>query len=389
LLLLLLNLSPYVLWGLAFIEKYHSKVSIPFLWRFLTMPNSSFSRRQFCVLSAASLSAGAVALESSWQQASAQGEVIINGSGASFIAPAVQRWASEYNTLNPNVRINYQSKGSSGGRRDLIDNVVDFACSDNAMSDDEISRVSAGVVMLPLTAGTVVLAYNLPGIPTGLRLSRQVLGDIYLGKLFFWNEQPIQALNPSVQLPNLPITVVYRSDGSGTTATFTRSMAAFSAEWASRVGDGSSVDWPAGTGARGNEGVTQQITQIPGAIGYIELNFALANNLPTAALENNARRFVPPTDEASIAALANINLPDNLRAFDGDPPGDGSYPIVTYSYGLAKARYQNAALGNAIKEFFQWCIRDGQPYSVELGYVSLPEPVVARVSQAIDSIAVG
>ncbi len=353
------------------------------------MPNSSFSRRQFCFLSAASLSAGAVALESSWQKASAQGEVIINGSGATFIAPAIQRWASEYNALNPSVRINYQSKGSSGGRRDLIDNVVDFACSDNAMSDEEISRVAAGVIMLPLTAGTVVMAYNLPGIPSGIRLSRQVLTDIYLGKIFFWNEDAIQALNPSVQMPNLPITVVYRSDGSGTTATFTRSMAAFSTEWDSQVGDGSSVDWPAGTGARGNEGVTQQISQIPGALGYIELSYAKLNNLPTAALENNARRFVTPSDEASIAALANIELPDNLRAFDGDPPGDESYPIVTYSYGLSKARYEDAALGNAIKEFFQWCIRDGQPFSVELGYVSLPETVAARVSQAIDSIAVG
>lgn len=346
----------------------------------------NLSRREFCRLGAASVAAGAVAADALIERALAQGSVVINGSGASFIAPAVQRWAAEYNALNPNVRINYQSKGSSGGRRDLIDGVVDFAGSDNAMSDDEISRVAAGVVMLPITAGSVVIAYNLPGSPLGIRLSRQVLTEIFLGEIFSWNDPKITSLNAGVELPNLPITVVYRSDGSGTTATFTRSMAAFSDRWRSQVGEGSSVNWPAGTGARGNEGVTQQILQIPGALGYIEFNFAEANNLPMAALENKARRFVRPAAEASISALANITLPDNLRAFDGDPAGDASYPIVTYSYLLSKGRYDNPALSQAIKDFFQWCATDGQPFAVELGYVALPADVAARVTQAITTI---
>ncbi|NJL98324.1 MAG: phosphate ABC transporter substrate-binding protein PstS [Synechococcaceae cyanobacterium RM1_1_27] len=353
------------------------------------MSHSSFSRRQFCFLSAASLSASAVALESSWQQASAQGEVVVNGSGASFIAPAIQRWASEYNALNPNIRINYQSKGSSGGRRDLIDNVVDFACSDTAMNDEEAAQVADGVIILPLTAGTVVVAYNLPGNPEGVRLSRQVLSEIFLGEIFFWDDQKIQALNPSIQLPNLPVTVVYRSDGSGTTATFTASLVEFSTRWGDEVGRGSSVNWPIGTGARGNEGVAQQVSQIPGALGYMELNFAIANNLPQAALENNARRFVRPSEESSIVALSNFEFPDDLtrlRAFDGDPVGDGSYPIVTYSYGLAKARYSNAEVGQAIKDFFLWSIKDGQTFSRELGYIALPEPVVSKVEEAINLI---
>lgn len=355
------------------------------------MPNSSFSRRQFFFLSAASLSAGTVALGSSWQRASAQGEVVINGSGASFIAPAVQRWASEYNALNPNIRINYQSKGSSGGRRDLIDGVVDFACSDTAINDEEAAQVQDGVIILPLVAGTVVVAYNLPDGPEGIRLSRQVLSEIFLGDIVFWDDEKIQALNPNTELPNLPITVVYRSDGSGTTATFTASMVEFSQRWADEVGRGSSVDWPTGTGARGNEGVAQQVTQIPGALGYMELTFAEVNNLPTARLENNARRFVAPSLETSQAALANFQFPDDLtrlRAFDGDPAGDDSYPIVTYSYGLPKARYTNAAVGQGLKDFFRWCIYDGQAFSAELGYIALPDSVVARVEEAINLIEV-
>ena len=307
------------------------------------------------------------------------------GAGASFPAPLYQRWFSEYNKANPNVQISYQSIGSGAGVQQFTGGTVDFGASDVAMSDQEIAKVSRGVVMLPMTAGSVVLAYNLPGV-RNLKLSREVYTDIFLGEIKTWNDPRIAKLNPGVNLPNTNINVVHRSDGSGTTAVFTKHLSAISPEWRSGPGEGKSVQWPVGVGAKGNEGVTAQIQQTQGAIGYVEYSYAKTNNLATALLQNKAGRYVEPTLNNAASALAAVQLPANLRSFVADPAGQNSYPIVTYTWILAPKNYADPDKAKAMKDMLKWGLTEGQKFAPELGYVPLPSNVVAKVRSAVDTI---
>lgn len=315
-------------------------------------------------------------------------DVSLTGAGASFPAPLYQRWFQDFNRVNPKVQINYQSVGSGAGVEQFTKGTVDFGASDTAMKDDEITKVPAdkGVLLLPMTAGSIVLAYNLPDVPE-LKLPREVYANIFLGKITKWNDPQIAAANPGAKLPDQAITVVHRSDGSGTTGVFTKHLSSISPAWKEQVGEGKTVQWPGGVGAKGNEGVTAQIQQTAGAIGYVEYGYAKNNGLKFAALQNKAGQFVTPTDESAEKALEAVTLPENLRAFIADPEGANSYPIVTYTWMLIPKKVTDANKAKAIEAMVEYGLTEGQKVSSELGYVPLPKSVREKVAAAADQIS--
>lgn len=315
-------------------------------------------------------------------------DVQLVGAGASFPAPLYQRWFQDFNQKHPKVQINYQSVGSGAGVEQFTKSTVDFGASDTAMKDDEIAKVGdKGVILLPMTAGSIVLAYNLPEVTGEVKLPRQVYTDILLGKIKNWNDPAIAKANSGIKLPDQAITVVHRSDGSGTTGVFTKHLSAISPEWKSKVGDGKTVQWPVGVGAKGNEGVTAQIQQTKGAIGYVEYGYAKNNNLKFASLENKGGKFVAPNDQSAEKALEGVKLPDNLRAFITDPEGAESYPIVTYTWLLIPKKPSDPEKAKAIEAMVEYGLTDGQKISGELGYVPLPKTVVEKVAAAADQIS--
>ncbi|GCL41274.1 phosphate ABC transporter substrate-binding protein PstS [Dolichospermum planctonicum] len=316
------------------------------------------------------------------------GNVELTGAGASFPSPLYQTWFAELNKKYPNLKVNYQSVGSGAGVEQFTKGTVDFGASDVAMKDEEIQEIPAdkGVILLPVTAGSIVLAYNLPDVPQ-LKLPRTVYTDILLGKIKFWDDPAIAKANPGAKLPKEAIKVIYRADGSGTTGVFTKHLSAISPEWKTQVGDGKSVKWPVGIGAKGNEGVTAQILQTPASIGYIEYSYAKQSNLKFASLENKAKQFVSPSEESASKTLASVTLPENLRVFISDPEGADSYPIVTYTWILAYKKYTDANKAKAVEATIEYALTDGQKLAAELGYVPLPVNVIAKVAAAADKIS--
>jgi phosphate transport system substrate-binding protein len=317
------------------------------------------------------------------------GSVKLQGSGASFPAPLYGRWFKEYSSVTPGVRVDYQAKGSGGGIKDFIEHTVDFGASDAAMDDDEIAQVAEGVVLLPMTAGSVVLAYNLPELHKPLRLPRDVYAKIFLGQISSWSDPAIAAANTDVKLPNLPITVVRRADSSGTTFVFTNHLSAISSDFAKSPGVGKSVNWPESDkfiAAPKNDGVTATIKQTPGAIGYIEYGFAEQAKLPMAELENAAGNFVAPTLENANAALAGVKMPEDLRAWLPDPSNEHAYPIVSYTWLLCYRKYDDSQKAEAVKNLVRWCLTEGQKSSAEMGFVPLPENVVSIVTEKLRTI---
>ena len=318
----------------------------------------------------------------------------INGSGATFPAPLYMRWASDFKKVDPNVTVNYQGIGSGAGVTQFIQGITDFGASDVAMKDEEIlqARTSAGgrTVMIPATAGSIVLAYNVPGVQSGLKLTRDAYVSILVGDIKSWNAPEIAKANPGVNLPNLPITVVTRSDASGTTAVFTAHCAEFSAKFNDIVcgGKGStkSGTWPVGVAGKGNDGVTALIKSTPGAIGYVEYGFAANNKLAMAQLQNKAGNFIAPSVESAATTLASIKLPANLRYFILDPKGANDYPIVTFTWLLLKATYADAAKGAAVKAFVTYALTKGQATAPSLGYVTLPAEVVTKAQAALATV---
>ncbi|KYC40053.1 phosphate ABC transporter substrate-binding protein [Scytonema hofmannii PCC 7110] len=315
------------------------------------------------------------------------GNVSLTGAGASFPAPLYTAWFQGLNQKYPSLQVNYQSVGSGAGVEQFIKGTVDFGASDVAMKDEEIKKVDRGVLLLPMTAGSIVLAYNLTGVDQQIKLPREVYTNIFLGNIKTWNDPKITAANPGVNLPNTPITIVHRSDGSGTTGVFTDHLSAVSPEWKSKVGSGKTVSWPSGVGAKGNEGVTAQVQQTQGAIGYVEYGYAKQNELKFASLENKAGQFIVPSDQSAAKTLESVTLPDNLRAFITDPEGAESYPIVTYSWILAYKKYPDAAKAKAVEAMIEYGLTEGQKQAPELGYVPLPQPVVQKVAAAADTIS--
>jgi phosphate transport system substrate-binding protein len=313
--------------------------------------------------------------------------ITLLGVGASFPAPLYERWFSEYNKLHPEVQVNYQTLGSGAAIRQFQNGLIDFAASEAAMTDEEISAARNGVVMLPMAAGSVVLTYNLPGGPSELKLSRDAYSQIFLGKVTQWNDPIIAKNNPGQKLPDTRITVVAKSDASGTTFVFTAHLSAISEAWKNGPGTGKAVNFPVGVAAKGTLGVTALIKQIPGAIGFIEYGYARQTGLPMAVLENRAGKFVKPDLKTGTNALAGIKLPADLRAWLPDPPGEDSYPIVTYTWLLCYRKYRDPRIAQALKFLIRYGLAEGQGYSIELGYIPLPADVVRRVTSALGQIS--
>ncbi|HEY9837526.1 MAG TPA: phosphate ABC transporter substrate-binding protein PstS, partial [Vampirovibrionales bacterium] len=280
-----------------------------------------------------------------------------------------------------------QSVGSGAGVQQFSSGTVDFGASDVAMTDEEIKAMNKEVLMLPMTAGGIVLAYNLPGVESGLKLPREVYVDILLGEITQWNDPRIAEANPGVTLPDQAIAVVYRSDGSGTTGVFTQHLSAISEKWKEQVGEGKTVEWPTGIGGKGNEGVTASIQQTVGAIGYVEYGYAKNNNISMAALQNKSGNFVSPSDEAASKTLAAVELPDNLRAFIADPEGADSYPIVSYTWLLAYQEYSDPQKAQALEAVIEYGLNEGQQLAPELGYIPLPVNVRQKVAEKADVIS--
>ena len=309
----------------------------------------------------------------------------LSGAGASFPAPLYQRWGAEYSKLFPSVQVNYQSVGSGAGVKNFTAGVVDFGASDAAMSDAEIAKVPNGVVMIPATAGEIVFAYNLPGVDE-LKLARAAMAGIYLGTITKWNDPAIAKDNAGVNLPNIPIQVAYRSDGSGTTYVFTQHLSAISKEFSDKIGTDKSVTFPVGVGGKGNEGVTALVQQAPGSIGYVEYGYAKNNGLKMASLQNKSGNFVKPDIAGGAATLAHVELPENLRVWPVDPAGAEDYPIVSFTWLLLNKKYSDAAKLKALKDFVAWGLTDGQKFSEELGYIPLPAPVVVKAQAALATV---
>ncbi len=293
------------------------------------------------------------------------------------------------------MAVEYDDVGSGEGVKRFIgkdkdlteDDLVNFAASDAAMTDAEMAEVGRGVQLLPMTAGAVALAYNLPGLHGELKLSREAYTGILLGKITAWNDPRIAEANPEVEFPALTITVVVRQDESGTTFALTNHLSAVSEQWRDRFGAAKLVDWPGlAMRATGNEGVAARIQRSVGSIGYVQSGIAERAGLKTALLENKAGRFVAPTAQASVATLASTPLPKNLRLFFTDPAGSESYPIVTFSWILVYKSYPDAKTAAAVKELFRWCLTQGQESSAEFGYVRLAPNVVASATAALDAI---
>lgn len=316
-----------------------------------------------------------------WKTANAD-TVTLNASGATFPAPLYQRWFAEYNKLHPDIQVNYQGVGSGAGIKSFTDGLTDFGASDAAMSDAEIAAVkTGGVLLLPMTAGSIVISYNLPGVTESIQLPRDVYPAIFLGTITRWNDPKIAAANPGVKLPDMPITVASRADGSGTTYNFSGHLSAISPEFKTKLGQGKQVKFP-GVAGKGNDGVAALIKQTPGTIGYVEYGYAQQTKLPMATLQNQAGKFVAPTPGSGSAALAQVPLPENLRAFITDPAGDPSYPIVTYTWWLVHTDYTKPGVADAIKALANWSLTEGQKLSPELGYLPLPDNVVTKVQAA-------
>lgn len=322
---------------------------------------------------------------------SAMADTRITGSGASFPFPLYSAWFKDFSKKTQGVTVDYQSKGSGAGIQDLINNVVDFAASDAAMKDEDIAKVKQGVVLLPMTAGEIVLAYNLPGVKE-LKLPRDVYSDIFLGKITKWDDPRIAAANPGAKLPSTPITVVVRSDSSGTTFNFTSHLSAISESFKAGPGAGTSVQWPSSdkvVKAPKNDGVTATILQTPGAIGYVEFGYAKLTGASMATLENKDGKFVAPGGEGGAAALASAKFDDHMRAFITDPEGEGAYPISTFTWMLFYESGQDAAKVEALKAMVEYGLTTGQGMAEELGYIPLPELVIEKVREAAKQIGAG
>lgn len=317
-------------------------------------------------------------------------KLVLEGAGATFPAPLYKKWISEYAKANPGIAINYKDVGSGEGQKRFVDQSVDFGASDAALSDEQIAKVKAGAMLVPATAGMVVLAYNLPQLNGPLKLSRTTYVDLLAGRIPKWNDARIQALNPDLKLPNKNVVLVARQDSSGTTFALTNHLAAISGKWNEMGrGVGNLVAWEGSAMlARGNEGVAARIKVSEGAIGYVEYGFAKRLGLPMAQLENKSGQFIAPSAASGQAALAaNLKrIPANLRAYLPDPDGDNAYPIVSLTWLLLYERYADANKSAALKRFVRWALADGQTYGGDLGYIPLPAELIERSRAAAETI---
>jgi len=317
--------------------------------------------------------------------ATASAQMMINGAGATFPYPIYSKWFDAYAKVDPSVRFNYQSIGSGGGQKQILSQTVDFGASDGPMSDDNLAKAPGKLLHIPTVAGADVVAYNLPGNPK-LKLDADTIAGIFLGQVKKWNDPKIAVLNAGVNLPDQEIVVVHRSDGSGTTYIWTDYLSKTSPEWKTKVGTNTSVNWPTGIGGKGNEGVAGQVKQTPGALGYVELIYAVQNKMPYADVKNSAGEFVTPTLESITAALATAEIPDDFRFSMTNAPGKEAYPIAGATWLLVYQQQKDPAKGKKLVEFLKWAAKDGEKMAKDLNYAPLPEGVQQRVLKRIDEI---
>ena len=312
-------------------------------------------------------------------------QMLINGAGATFPYPIYSKWFDEYAKVDPSVRFNYQSIGSGGGQKQIMAQTVDFGASDGPMSDENLAKASGKILHLPTVAGAVVVTYNLPGNPK-LKLDGPTVVDIFLGKITKWNDPRIADLNAGMKLPATDLIVVHRSDGSGTSYIFTDYLSSVSADWEKQVGRNTSVKWPAGLGAKGNEGVSGQVKQLPGTIGYVELAYARQNKLPFADLKNSSGNFVAASLESVSEALASAKIPDDFRFSMVNPAGEKAYPISGATWLLVYEQQKDAAKGRKLVEFLNWALTKGEGMAASLDYAPLPQSLQQRVLERVKTI---
>jgi phosphate transport system substrate-binding protein len=320
------------------------------------------------------------------------GALLINGAGATFPNPIYSKWFDEYHKQNGNIEINYQSVGSGAGIKQVTDGTVDFGASDGPMNDEQLKAFQEkhgfAILHFPTVLGADVPTYNIPGVTATLNFTPETLAGIFLGKITKWNDPAIAATNKGVNLPGSDIVVVHRSDGSGTTYIWTDYLSKVSEEWKNKVGKGTSVNWPVGLGGKGNEGVTGQIKNAPNSIGYVELIYAVSNNIPYGTVKNSSGAFVK-ADLASVsaaAAAAAKTMPDDFRVSITNPPGKTAYPIASFTWLLIPEKFSDSTKRDAIKGFVKWMLADGQNYAEQLSYAKLPKEVIAKEKTALAKI---
>jgi phosphate transport system substrate-binding protein len=314
-------------------------------------------------------------------------QTTLNGAGATFPYPMYSKWFSEYHKAHSDVQINYQSIGSGGGIRQVIAGTVDFGASDMPMTDDQLHEAKTKILNIPTVLGAVVPAYNVPGVTGDVKFTPAALAGIFLGTISNWNDKAIASSNPGVTFPNQDIIVVHRSDGSGTTFIWTDYLSKVGPEWKSQVGSGTSVKWPKGLGGKGNEGVAGSIRQLPGSIGYVELIYAVQNNISYGSVKNAAGNFVKASLEGvTAAAAAAPRMPADFRVSITNAPGKDSYPISSFTWLLVPVQSKDAARGKILADFLNWMVDDGQKMTSALSYAPLPDSVVQKVKEAIKQV---
>ncbi|MBZ5705231.1 MAG: phosphate ABC transporter substrate-binding protein PstS [Acidobacteriia bacterium] len=314
------------------------------------------------------------------------GQTTLNGAGATFPYPIYSKWFNEYHKAHPEVEINYQSIGSGGGIRQVLAQTVDFGASDGPMSDEQLGQAKVHILHIPTVLGAVVPAYNVAGV-SELRFSPQTIAGICLGKIANWNDKSIAADNPGVKLPDKSIIVVHRSDGSGTNYIFTDYLSKVSEDWKSQVGKGTSVKWPVGLGAKGNEGVAGMIRQMDGSFGYVELIYALQNKISYGAIKNSAGNWLKASLEGATAAAGSVkDMPADFRVSITNAPGKDAYPISSFTWLLIPVQSKDQAKGKILIDFLNWMLEDGERMTAQLDYAPLPDNVAAKVREAIKQV---
>jgi len=339
-------------------------------------------------LAAALIVGGIIVLVDSPSAAPVPAPLLINAAGATFPYPIYSKWFTDYNRIHPDIQINYQSIGSGGGIRQLQAGTVDFGASDPPMTDEEMQQAKVPVLHFPTVLGAVVPTYNLEGVSQALNFSGETLSDIFLGKITKWNDPAVASANKGVKLPATDIVIVHRSDGSGTSYVWTDYLSKVSKEWETKVGRGKSVNWPVGLGGKGNEGVAGLVKQTPGAIGYVELIYAVQNQLSYGQVKNSTGAFIK-ADLASVTAAAASEakkIPEDFRVSITNAQGKAAYPICSFTYLLIPSKIDDAAKKQAIKDFLHWMLTEGQKDAEGLSYARLPKDVVSREMKAIGQI---
>jgi phosphate transport system substrate-binding protein len=317
----------------------------------------------------------------------ALGQTKLNGAGATFPYPMYSKWFSEYHKLHSDIEINYQSIGSGGGIRQVSEGTVEFGASDMPMNDEQLKAAKSKILNIPTVLGAVVPVYSVPGVSADLKFTPDVLAGIFLGRITKWNDKAIAAANPGANFPDKDIVVIHRSDGSGTTFIWTDYLSKVSADWKSQVGSGTAVKWPLGLGGKGNEQVAAYVRQMPGAIGYVELIYALQTKIPFGSVQNAAGSFVKGSlDSVTAAAASAPKMPADFRISITNAPGKDAYPIASFTWLLIPAQSKDPAKGKILSDFLTWMVTDGQKMTSALAYAPLPDNIAAKVKEAIKEV---